>query len=164
MVILCDCAEITAENSRALKQETSIWHRAIPGSAGIKGFIGKSNLIQRASTFFVGLKKKQFPPSKLQTQHGFSSKRTLGPCVPPRNNQVLPFTIPQQVPFTRKICDSPSRALQDMLVSTRLTPSQRWTLLESSKRSAVFFEVWKKPPPGPPVEAMMMRTPSSVKI
>ena len=133
-VILCDGAEIASENSRALKQETSIWHRAIHGSAGIKGFIGKSNLIQCASTFFVGLKKKQFPPSKLQTQHVFSSKRTLGNLVfHQQNNQVLPFTIPQQVPFI------PSCPSQDMLVSTRLTPSQRWTLLESSKRSFVLF-------------------------
>ena len=142
MVILCDCAEITAENSRALKQETSIWHRAIPGSAGIKGFIGKSNLIQRASTFFVGLKKKQFPPSKLQNSHVFSSKRTLGNLV--FFHQETTKCYPSR--FLSRFHSSPA-ALQDMLVSTRLTPSQRWTLLESSKRSAVFFRSLEKTPP-----------------
>ena len=83
-VILCDGAEIAAENSRALKQETSIWHRAIHGSAGIKGFIGKSNLIQRASTIFCWAEKEavsSLKTSKPNTLHGFSSKRTLGNLV-----------------------------------------------------------------------------------
>ena len=91
-VILCDGAEIAAENSRALKQETSIWHRAIHGSAGIKGFIGKSNLIQCASTIFCWAgKRSSFLPQNFKPNTGFSSKRTLGNLVfTPRNNQVLP--------------------------------------------------------------------------
>ena len=131
-VILCDGAEIAAENSHALKQETSIWHRAIHGSAGIKGFIGKSNLIQRASTFFVGLEKEavsslktsnptRFFPAREPWETLFFSTKKQTKCYPSR--------------FLSRFHSSFRCPSKDMLVSTRLTPSQRWTLLESSKRS-----------------------------
>lgn len=130
-VILCDGAEIAAENSHALKQETSIWHRAIHGSAGIKGFIGKSNLIQCASTILLGWKRSSFLPQTFKPNTVFPAREPW---------ETLFFSTKKQPSVTLHDSSAAAlHALQDMLVSTRLTPSQRWTLLESSKRSLFCF-------------------------
>lgn len=83
--------------------------------------------------FLLGWKRSSFLPQNFKPNTFFPARE---PWETLCSHQETTKCYPSR--FLSRFHSSPA-ALQDMLVSTRLTPSQRWTLLESSKRSFVLF-------------------------
>lgn len=114
---------------------------------------GKIKLDSVCFNHFLGWKRSSFLPQNFKPNTVFPDREPWETLCSTKKQPSVTLHDSSAGSIHRKICQaaesrpenrfaSPA-ALQDMLVSTRLTPSQRWTLLESSKRSCSFRSLEK---------------------